>query len=104
MRKTLYTPRRVARGYCPRAVENEDVYHSWSVFYRRNGAGHAIIELALIGLLVFLLFAVILNFGMFMYTGISVANAARAAALETGAGSGIALDQTLACNIVRAGA
>ena len=69
-------------------------------FHRRNGAGHAIIELALIGPWLFLLFAVILNFGMFMYTGISVANAARAAAVEAGR-TGSRLDRTMACDVVR---
>ena len=71
------------------------------VIRRRPLAGHAVIELALIGPWLFLLFAVVLNFGMFMYTGISVANAARAAALEAGRSSVSALDQALACTIVR---
>ncbi len=63
--------------------------------------GHAVVELALIGPWLFLLFAVILDFGMFMYTGISVANAARAAAIEAARVSVNSLDQTLACSIVK---
>ena len=67
---------------------------------RRWRGGHAVVELALIGPWLFLMFAVILNFGLYMYAGISVANAARAAALEAGRSSS-PLNLTQACDIAR---
>ena len=65
---------------------------------RRRCGGHAVVELALIGPWLFLMFAAILNFGIYMYAASSVANAARAAALEA-ARTNSPLLLTQACDI-----
>lgn len=67
----------------------------------RRKHGHAVIEIALMGPWLLLMFLAVFNFGFFMYAGISVANAARAAALELAQSDGTRLDQTLACTIAK---
>jgi Flp pilus assembly protein TadG len=67
----------------------------------KTATGHAVIEVALMSPWLLLLFLAVFNFGYYMYAGISVANAARAAALEMGRRSSNTLDQTLACNVVK---
>jgi Flp pilus assembly protein TadG len=67
----------------------------------KGESGHAVVEVALLSPWILLLFLAIFNFGYFMYAGISVANAARAAALELGRRSSNRLDQALACTIIR---
>ena len=67
----------------------------------RRESGSAIVEVALLAPWIFLLFLAIFSFGFFMYAGISVANAARAAVLEMGRRNGNSLDAVLACSIVK---
>lgn len=68
---------------------------------QRRKHGHAVIEIALMGPWLLLLFLAVFNFGFFMYAGMSVANAARAAALEMGRQNSTNLDRTLACAIAK---
>jgi Flp pilus assembly protein TadG len=70
--------------------------------HRNNSKkGHSVVEVALMAPWILLLFLAVFDFGYYMYAGISVANAARAASLEMGRSASYALNQGLACSIVR---
>jgi hypothetical protein len=64
-------------------------------------SGHAVVEIALMAPWLLFLFLAIFNFGFFMYAGMSVANAARVAALELARASVYQVDQARACDIVK---
>jgi Flp pilus assembly protein TadG len=66
---------------------------------RRNG-GHAILELALIGPWVFLLFIGALDWGFYACALISLQAAARTAALYTSTSAATVSDSTTACSLV----
>ena len=59
--------------------------------------GHAVIEIALMLPWILLLFIAVFDFGFYVYSAISVENAARVAALHTSSNSHLANDSTTAC-------
>ena len=65
---------------------------------RRNAAGHAVVELALIIPWTIFLFAGALDWGYFAYALISTQSAVRVAAEYTSSTTGTAADATGACN------
>jgi len=66
----------------------------------KSERGNALIELALVAPILFVLALVTFDAGMYMYSFISVQNAARAAALRNSGGRESASDQSGACAIV----
>lgn len=70
-------------------------------YRERRKSGHAVIEVALMSPWILLLFLAIFDFGYFMYAGTSVANAARAAALEMAQQDSTRNDQVLACSVAK---
>jgi Flp pilus assembly protein TadG len=64
---------------------------------RRRNSGHAVIETALMAPWIFMLFIAIFDFGFYAYAGITTANGARVAALQTSAAPGNAGNSAVAC-------
>ncbi|MEP6537292.1 MAG: TadE family protein [Bryobacteraceae bacterium] len=67
---------------------------------KKNERGNAMVELALVAPILFVLALAAFDFGMYVYSFISVQNAARVAALRNSGGKESASDQTAACAMV----
>ncbi len=63
--------------------------------------GQSVVEVALMSPWIFLLFIALFDFGVYAYSAMATANAARSAALATARDEGSAADQLRACDVAK---
>ncbi len=75
----------------------------WEFERRKRGhcRGQSIIEVSLLAPWIFLLFIALFDFGVYAYSALATANAARAAALATARDEGTANSQLRACDVAK---